>query len=100
MGRITPTVAAAVFLGLAALGVMIGPAGAGRLSDTQIRHAIIQDSVASYPGPCACPYNVMRNGHACGRRSAYSRPGGYSPVCYASDVTDQMVKAYRRTHGE
>src|SRR6185312_15212693 len=26
--------------------------------------------------PCACPDDLMRNGRACGGRSAYSRPGG------------------------
>ncbi|MBN9074293.1 MAG: DUF4236 domain-containing protein [Rhizobiales bacterium] len=33
-------------------------------------------------GRCDCPYDLMRNGRACGGRSAYSRPGGRSPVCY------------------
>lgn len=31
--------------------------------------------------PCACPDDSMRNGRACGGRSAYSRPGGASPLC-------------------
>jgi uncharacterized protein YgiM (DUF1202 family) len=35
-----------------------------------------------YVGTCDCPYDRMRNGRACGGRSAYSRPGGRSPVCY------------------
>ncbi len=35
-----------------------------------------------YVGTCDCPYDVMRNGRSCGGRSAYSRPGGRSPVCY------------------
>jgi hypothetical protein len=26
----------------------------------------------------------MRNGRACGGRSAYSRPGGAAPLCYPS----------------
>ena len=33
-------------------------------------------------GRCDCPYDLMRNGRLCGGRSAYSRPGGRSPVCY------------------
>lgn len=33
-------------------------------------------------GRCDCPYDLMRNGRRCGGRSAYSRPGGRSPVCY------------------
>lgn len=35
-----------------------------------------------YVGRCDCPYDLMRNGRACGGRSAYSRPGGRKPVCY------------------
>ncbi|PZO74558.1 MAG: SH3 domain-containing protein [Mesorhizobium amorphae] len=35
-----------------------------------------------YVGTCDCPYDRMRNGRACGGRSAYSRPGGRSPQCY------------------
>ena len=68
------------------------------LTDAQIRAVIIRQSVASYPGTCACPYHVARNGSSCGRRSAYSRGGGYAPMCYASDVSDAAVAAYRRGH--
>ena len=68
-------------------------------SDNEIRQQIIKESIASYPGTCACPYSVMRNGRRCSRRSAYSKPGGYAPLCYPSDVTDKMVKQYRRQHG-
>jgi hypothetical protein len=46
--------------------------------------------------PCACPDDTMRNGRACGGRSAYSRPGGAAPLCYPSDVTAAMIEAYRR----
>lgn len=67
-------------------------------SDAAIRKEIIKQSVAAYPGVCACPYSTMRNGRRCGRRSAYSRPGGYAPLCYPDDVTDRMVQRYRRTH--
>lgn len=45
--------------------------------------------------PCACPDDTARNGNACGRRSAYSRPGGAAPLCYPSDVTAAMIDAYR-----
>lgn len=33
-------------------------------------------------GSCDCPYDRASNGSRCGRRSAYYRPGGGSPVCY------------------
>lgn len=68
-------------------------------SDADIRHLIIQESIASYPGPCACPYSSARNGSRCGRRSAYRRPGGYPPLCYDRDVSDEQVRAYRQEHG-
>jgi hypothetical protein len=46
--------------------------------------------------PSACPDDTMRNGRACGGRSAYSRPGGASPLCYPSDVTAAMIDSYRQ----
>jgi hypothetical protein len=47
--------------------------------------------------PCACPDDLMRNGRACGGRSAYSRPGGAAPLCYPADVSAGMIEAYRKT---
>ena len=67
-------------------------------SDAQIRQRIIRESIASYSGACPCPYNVMRNGRGCGRRSAYSRPGGAAPICYPQDVTQAEVADWRRAH--
>jgi hypothetical protein len=46
--------------------------------------------------PCACPDDTMRNGRACGSRSAYSRPGGAAPLCYPTDVTPAMIESYRQ----
>ena len=68
-------------------------------SDAEIREAIVRQSVASYNAtghPCACPWQSARNGSSCGRRSAYSRPGGAAPLCYPSDVSDAAVAAWRR----
>ena len=70
-------------------------AAAAGLSDEQIRQALIQQSLAAYPGNCACPYNVDRAGRQCGRRSAYSKQGGYAPLCYASDITPEMIASFR-----
>jgi|CXWL01.1.fsa_nt_gi endonuclease YncB( thermonuclease family) len=64
-------------------------------SDSQIRQRIMRQSLAYYSGSCPCPYNVDRAGRRCGRRSAYSRPGGASPMCYPSDVSDAQVQAFR-----
>jgi hypothetical protein len=46
--------------------------------------------------PCACPDDSMRNGRACGGRSAYSRPGGAAPLCYPTDVSAAMIDSYRQ----
>ncbi len=66
------------------------------LSDAEIKKILIQQSIHSYSGACPCPYNVMRNGRRCGGNSAYSKPGGAEPLCYESDVTDEMVERYRK----
>lgn len=68
------------------------------LSDAQVKQRIIQQSIAEYPGTCPCPYNSARNGSSCGRRSAWSRAGGYAPKCYASDVGAAAVRDYRQAH--
>ncbi|RSC31579.1 SH3 domain-containing protein [Agrobacterium sp. FDAARGOS_525] len=65
------------------------------LSPTIIIQRIIAESLADYPGTCACPYSTDRRGRRCGNRSAYSKPGGYAPICFAQDVTKSMIEAYR-----
>jgi len=65
------------------------------LSDKDIRQAIIAQSIAMYPGKCACPYNITSNGSRCGKRSAWSKQGGYAPLCYLEDVSDEMVSRAR-----
>lgn len=67
------------------------------LTDAQVRQAMIRQSIANYPGSCPCPYSTARNGSRCGGRSAYSRPGGAAPLCYARDISDGQVAAYRRS---
>lgn len=69
------------------------------LSDSQVRAMMIQDSIASYSGRCPCPYNLASNGSQCGRRSAYSKPGGYAPLCYDTDITAEMVNQYKSRRG-
>jgi hypothetical protein len=66
------------------------------LSDAQIRQHILSASIAEYPGRCPCPYNSTSNGSSCGGRSAWSRRGGYAPLCYSNDVSDAQVNAYRK----
>jgi len=64
-------------------------------TNEEIKQELIRQSISSYSGSCPCPYNSARNGSRCGGRSAYSRPGGYSPLCYPSDVTNDMIMKYR-----
>lgn len=56
---------------------------------------IIERSIRNYSGSCPCPYNTMRNGRRCGGNSAYSKPGGRSPICFPTDVTEAMIAAFR-----
>lgn len=39
----------------------------------------------TYGQGCSCPYDVAKNGSSCGKRSAYTRPGGDAPICYVGD---------------
>jgi hypothetical protein len=85
---------------LAVMLVLTTPADslAAQVSDSEIRQLLIDQSIATYSGNCPCPYNVDRAGRACGKRSAYSKPGGYAPLCYPSDITDEMIAEYRRAN--
>ena len=65
------------------------------LTNTEISTLIIQQSIRSYSGNCPCPYNTDRRGSSCGRRSAYSRIGGRSPLCYPENVTPQMIQSFK-----
>jgi hypothetical protein len=71
-----------------------------RLSDDQVKKLLIDESIAAYDGNCPCPYSRARNGSRCGRRSAHSREGGAAPLCFAADVSAEMVEAYRQQHAE
>ena len=75
-------VAISVFAVVCVFASDISIAKSNSLSDDQVSQRIIDDSVASYPGTCACPFNTARNGSSCGGRSAWSKAGGYSPICY------------------
>jgi hypothetical protein len=87
-----------VFAAIAAM-VVVQAVQADSLSDAQIRKMMIHKSIAAYPGSCPCPYNLASNGSECGGRSAWSRAGGYAPLCYASDISDEMVRQYRQQNG-
>jgi hypothetical protein len=89
---------AVAILACLASSTLVGSPAIARESDAQIKQKIIHESIDNYSGNCPCPYNTDRAGRSCGRRSAYSRPGGYSPKCFASDVSEDEVRAYRASH--
>lgn len=84
---------------LLAAGISPISAGAKSMTDADVRQTMIQESISAYPGNCPCPYNHASNGSRCGKRSAWSRPGGYAPLCFPEDITNEMVKTYRKAHG-
>lgn len=79
-------------------GTAVAAEKTSSLSEDQVKEKIISESISRYPGSCACPYNSARNGSRCGGRSAWSRAGGYSPICYKREVTRQMINTWRTTH--
>lgn len=60
-----------------------------------IREAIIDQSINSYQGSCPCPFNMDRSGRRCGKRSAYTRTGGFATICYKDDISDEDVKKHQ-----
>lgn len=64
-------------------------------TDAQLKQQLVEQSIAAYPGRCPCPYHTDRAGRRCGARSAYSRRGGYAPLCYTSDVSDEALQRAR-----
>lgn len=63
---------------------------------TTAKRKMITQSISSYSGNCACPYNSAANGSSCGKRSAYSKPGGAAPLCYETDITDAQAAEWLR----
>ncbi|MBR0742094.1 hypothetical protein JQ581_34675 [Bradyrhizobium liaoningense] len=65
-------------------------------SDDDIANDLLRQDRRQYHGPCACPYDIARNGSRCGGRSAYSRPGGATPLCYRRNITPEMIEKHRQ----
>lgn len=84
-------------IGIFLLPAIIKSATATTASNAAIREDIMRQSLAAYPGPCPCPYSVLRSGHRCDY-NAYEEPGGYEPICYVSDVNWLMLIRYRLAH--
>jgi len=75
--------------------LMLTDANKTSLSDTEIAQILIARSIVSYSKSCPCPYNKDIAGSKCGGRSAYSRKGEASPLCYRHDVTQDMLRDYK-----
>ena len=79
---------------LLTIGILMWPMSAQAQDVGSVKRQMIQQSIQNYSGNCPCPYNRASNGSQCGGRSAWSRPGGRSPLCYAGDITDAMVQSW------
>lgn len=77
------------------LTVLILPEKSLAKSDQDIIQEQIDKSIAAYPGDCPCPYSKDKNGKLCGENSGYSKPKDYQPFCYAEDLSDFSIDAYR-----
>lgn len=75
--------------------MLAAPALAQSSADQRDRDEMIRESISRYAGSCPCPYNTDRAGRNCGARSAWSKPGGAAPFCFASDISDEMLKRWR-----
>jgi hypothetical protein len=83
------------------IGVLLATSktyGADPPTDAQIRARLIAESIRAYPGNCPCPENRDAAGRRCGARSAHSRAGGRTVLCYPEDVTDELVRRYRNAN--
>ena len=65
------------------------PASNGTAAEAVVKRCA--DIYHSSGHPCACPSDSMRNGQACGHRSAHDKPGGASPVCSVEEVTPDLL---------
>ena len=81
--------------GFVLLILVFGAVGCEEKADDEIKQKLIRESIARYSGSCPCPYSTARAGRRCGERSAYSRTGGSEPLCYESDVSQEMVDEER-----
>jgi hypothetical protein len=99
MRRASHRHALAISAGLLLTLAGTGPVFAANLSDEEVRQLIVTQSLRSYPGNCPCPYNVDQSGRRCGKRSAWSKPRGYSPTCFVNEVSDEQIRAFRAIAG-
>lgn len=58
---------------------------------------VITKEIEEYWAPCPCPYSRDINNNVCGNRSAFSRAGGASPICYDYQVSSNLQKEALRS---
>ena len=92
--RLTSTWCAALIMLLA---FAVAPLHAKEDLET-IKQRMIRESLSQYQGNCPCPYNYASNGSHCGARSAYTKRGGTSPLCYPTDITDEQAREWQQEH--
>jgi hypothetical protein len=69
-------------------------AKSNQLTDDQVKQRIIDDSIASYPGTCACPFNTARNGsHVLPQRLEQSR-WGFTHLL--QEISKAMIKEWHQ----
>lgn len=68
-----------------------------QLTNDEIRELMIQMSINSYSGICACPYSPDLIGGICGTESVYyhesaqSKPGKSKMKCYFRDISNEEI---------
>ena len=68
-----------------------------KVGDDRIRQTMIAQS---QHGACACPYTLDARARRCQAHSQYRRAAAARrPLCYATDISDAMVAAWRDRHG-
>jgi hypothetical protein len=70
------------------------------ISDIAAIATVIAASRAAYLAmgkPYGCPDHVAANGSRCGLRSAHTKPGGFKPLCFPTDVSPAIIAAWRET---
>ena len=64
-------------------------------ADKAVVRQLISTSRMAYAGTCACPYDEDKAGR-CGDRSAYAQGKRNKPLCFATDVTPEMISRQRK----
>lgn len=63
-----------------------------RHTESSLTNQISEEGYRSQIGNCPCPYNLDNAGKICGKRSAWCRKGGYSPVCDLTKITHDIIE--------